>query len=112
MSKKRKAPVDAGTSNKGRMGNGEFTQYESIIADLFGQACMKLMKLNERHQDEDGYGIYSLSISDACISAYKYRMGDEAAAYLFSVYASEVESIGLDTVLRNLIEVLDGEVGA
>lgn len=111
MSKKRKAPVDAGTSNKGRMGNGAFTQYESIIAYLFGQACVRVLKLNEKHQDEEGYGVYSLSLLDACISVYKYT-GTGEAATVFNAYRSEVADIGLDTVLRNLIEVLDGEVGA
>ena len=112
MSKKRNAPVNAGTLNKGADANDATSAYEHIIADLFGQACIKLLKLNEKHHDDDGYGIYSLSVSDACISVYKYRMGDEGATYLFSVYASEIESIGLDTALCSLNEVLDGEAGA
>ena len=111
MSKKRNAPVDAGTSSKGKMGNGAFTQYESIIAGLFGQACVRVLKLNEKHKDEEGYGVYSLSLLDACISVYKYT-GTGEAAYVFNAYRSEVEDIGLDTVLRSLIEALDGEVGA
>lgn len=107
MIEKRKDPVEAATSGKVR--SGELARYDSILSDLFGQVCVLICKLNERHRDEDGYGIYSLSISDACISAYKHKMGDELATYLFSVYASEVESIGLDTALRNLIEILKGE---
>ena len=113
MSKKRNAHVVTGITNKGKTdGVAKSSTYEHIIADLFGQACLKLLKLNEKHHDDDGYGIYSLSVSDACISVYKYRMGDEGATYLFSVYASEIESIGLDTALCSLNEVLDGEAGA
>ena len=107
MSEKRNAPVDAGTSNKGADANEATSAYESIIAELFGQVCTRILRLNER-KGADGYGCYDLSITDACLSVYYSSFG-ECHRTVYCVYRSEVESIGLDTALRSLIELLDGE---
>lgn len=110
MSKKRNAPGEAATPFKGKKKDDLMTsRYESIITKLFGQACVLILALNEKHKDEDGYGVYSLSLLDACISVYKYT-GTGEAATVFNAYKSEVEDIGLVTALRSLIEALDGEM--
>ena len=108
MSEKRNAPVDTGISNKGRMdGAANASAYESIIADLFGQVCTRILKLNER-KGADGYGCYDLTVTDSCISVLYFSIG-ECHRDVFRIYRSEIESIGLDTALRSLLEVLDGE---
>lgn len=107
MAKKGNAPVEAATSGKGA-GAMEMSRFDSTLAELFGQACVMVLHLNEK-KDADGYGLYSLSFTDACLSVYKCRAGDEAASYIFSIYACEINDIGLDTALRSLIEVLGGE---
>ena len=108
MSEKRNAPVDAGTSNKGLMdGAANASAYESIIAELFGQVCTRILKLNER-KGADGYGCYDLTITDSCISAFYSNIG-ESHRDVFRIYRSEIERIGLDTALRSLLEVLNGE---
>ena len=108
MSEKRNAPVDTGISNKGRMdGAANASAYESIIADLFGQVCTRILRLNEK-KGADGYGCYDFSITDACITVMCFNIGISHRD-VFRVYRSEIEDIGLDTALRSLLEVLDGE---
>ena len=107
MSEKRNAPVDTGISNKGADANDATSAYEHIIAELFGQVCTRILKLNEK-KGADGYGCYDLSITDSCISVFYSSIG-ECHRDVFRVYRSEIERVGLDTALRSLIEVLDGE---
>lgn len=110
MSEKRNAPVDTGISNKGEV--DEVTApsvYESTLADLFGQACLRILKLNER-KGSDGYGCYSFDISDASIAVYYWDRNDEHHMdCVFNLYRSEIKKIGMATALRSLIEILDGE---
>ena len=106
MIENKKGTGEAATSEP-RAIDGELTQYDSILSELFGQVCTRVLKLNER-KDADGFGCYYLSISDACISCYSYK-GGESISYQFCLYRPEIERVGLDTALRSLIEVLDGE---
>ena len=107
MSDKRNAPVEMAVPNKGVMDGAVSSDYDSIVSDLFGQACMKILKLNEK-KGADGYGCYDLTITDACMSVLYFSIG-ECHRDVFRIYRSEIERIGLDTALRSLIEVLDGE---
>ena len=106
MSKKRNAPVEMAVPNKGVMDGAVSSGYDSIVSDLFGQACLRIMKLNEK-KGADGYGCYSLSYSDAALSV-SYADADEHYA-VFHLFRSEINKIGMATALRSLIEILDGE---
>ena len=105
MSEKEKAPVEMALSNKGQL-DGELTRYDSILSELFGQVCLTILHLNER-KGEDGYGCYCLSFSDACLSAYYSDMEDHRS--IFHMYRMEIESVGMLTALRSLLEQLEGE---
>lgn len=101
----KEAPAETAISNKGQ-GNGELTQYDSIVSELFGQVCLKIYHLNEKKGD-DGYGCYCLSFTDACLSAYYSDMENHRS--IFHMYRMELESVGMLTALRSLLEILEGE---
>lgn len=106
MSKKRNAPVGTAISNKGVLDGAVSSEYDSILSGLFGQACLRIMKLNEE-KDSDGFGRYSFSYSDASLSVDYVGAGDHHA--VFQLYRTEINDIGMITALRSLIEILDGE---
>ena len=105
MSEIRKDPVETAIPNKVKV-NGELTRYDSTLADLFGQVCVKIYHLNEK-KGEDGYGCYCLSYTDACLSAYYSDMEDHRS--IFHMYRMELEEVGMITALRSLLEQLEGE---
>lgn len=107
MSEKRNAPVETAISNKGnKMDGAESSGYDSILTELFGQVCVRLVHLNEKHCD-DGYGCYQFSYSDAAMSV----LYSDTTEYhsIFHMYRSEIERVGMHTALRSLIEILNGE---
>ena len=107
MIENKKGTGEAATSEP-RAIDGELTQYDSILSELFGQVCVLVCKLNER-KGADGYGCFDLTVTDSCISVFYSNIG-ESHKSVFCIYRTEIELIGLDTALRNLIEILKGEL--